>query len=72
MCVCVSCSVVSDPLQPMDCSLPGSSVHEMSKTACHFVLQGIFLTQGSNLRFLCLLYWFSSVQFTHSVMSDSL
>ena len=44
----------------------------MSKNACHFVLQGIFLTQGSNLHFLCLLYWFSSVQFTHSVISDSL
>ena len=56
----------------MNHSTPGLSVHEMSKTACHFVLQGIFLTQGSNLRFLCLLYWFSSVQFTHSVMSDSL
>ena len=24
---------------------------------CHFLLQGIFLTQGSNLSLLCLLYW---------------
>ena len=27
MCVSVSCSVMSDSLQPMDCSPPGSSVH---------------------------------------------
>ena len=26
MCVCVSCSVVSDSVTPMDCSPPGSSV----------------------------------------------
>ena len=24
---------------------------------CHFLLQGIFLTQGSNLHLLCLLHW---------------
>ena len=24
---------------------------------CHFLLQGIFLTQGSNLRLFCLLHW---------------
>ena len=24
---------------------------------CHFLLQGIFPTQGSNLRLLCLLHW---------------
>ena len=37
----------------MDCSLPGSSVHGDSPgkntgVARHFLLQGIFLTQGSN------------------------
>ena len=37
----------------MDCSLPGSSVHEISPSkstgvGCHFLLQGIFPTQGSN------------------------
>ena len=37
-----SCSTLCDP---MDCSPPGSSVHEMG---CHFLLQGIFPTQGSN------------------------
>ena len=29
--VCESCSVVSDFCDPMDCSLPGSSVHEISQ-----------------------------------------
>ena len=38
---------------PMDCSLPGSSVHGDSPDkntgmACHALLQGIFPTQGSN------------------------
>ena len=39
----------------MDCSLPGSSVHEDSPgkntgVGCHALLQGIFLTQRSNPR----------------------
>ena len=56
LCVCVcevaqSCPTLCDP---MDCSLPGSSVHGIFqaivlKKDCHFLLQGIFLTQGSNL-----------------------
>ena len=39
---------------PMDCSPPGSSVHGLSQAkilegvGCHFLLQGIFLTQGLN------------------------
>ena len=36
---------------PMDCSPPGSFVLVMDKNTrvgCHFLLQGIFLTQGSN------------------------
>ena len=38
---------------PMDCSLPGSSVHGDSpgkniRVGCHALLQGIFPTQGSN------------------------
>ena len=44
---------------PMDCSLPGSSVHEDSQSkiivvVCHFLLQGIFWTQGLNPQ---LLHW---------------
>ena len=46
---------------PMDCSLLGSSVHGILQAwilgrrggGCHFLLQGIFLTQGSNA---CLLH----------------
>ena len=41
---------------PRDCSLPGSSVHGVflgknSGVGCHFLLQGIFLTQGSSPHF---------------------
>ena len=46
VCVCVlGCSFVSGP---MDCSLPGSSVHE---------ILGICLTQGLNPCLLHLLHW---------------
>ena len=44
---------------PVDCSLPGSSIHGIFQArilewvaiigvGCHFLLQGIFPTQGSN------------------------
>ena len=51
-------SVVSDP---MDCSPPGSSVHRNSPgkntgVGCRFLHQGIFPTQRSNPRLLCLLH----------------
>ena len=51
----LSCSVV---FHSLDSSPPGSSVHVIFQTrilewGCHFLLQGIFQTQGSNL---CLLY----------------
>ena len=47
---------------PMDCSLPGSSVHGIFQArntgvSSHFFLQGIFPTQGLNPCFLCLLHW---------------
>ena len=43
----------------MDCSPPGSSVHGILQArklfvGCHFLLQGIFVTQGSNQS---LLHW---------------
>ena len=45
-----SCSTLCDP---MDCSPPGPPVHDFpgknTGVGCHFPLQGIFLTQGSNL-----------------------
>ena len=44
---------------PTDCSLPGSSVHarkgKNTGVGCHALLQGIFLSQGSNLHLLHLL-----------------
>ena len=52
--VALSRSVVSNSLRPHDCCPPGSSVHGDSPgkntgVGCHFLLQGIFPTQGSNL-----------------------
>ena len=49
----LSLSIVSDSLWPMDYSPPGFSIHEDSLgknigVGCHSLLQGIFLTQGSN------------------------
>ena len=46
-------------LCPMDCSPPVSSVHGILQAGVgfHALLQGIFLTQGLNLHFLCLLHW---------------
>ena len=54
-----SCPTVCDP---MDCSPPGSSVHgdslgKNSGVGCHFLLQGIFSTQGLNSLSLSLLHW---------------
>ena len=53
-----SCLTLCDTL---DCSLPSSSVHRDSPVntgvGCHALLQGIFSTQGLNLRLLCLLHW---------------
>ena len=68
-----SCSTLCDP---MDCSLPGSSVHGDSPgkntgVSCHSLLQQIFPTQGLNpgllhCRWIFLTIWatreFSSVQ----------
>ena len=54
--VCMpSPSVMSDCVQPHGLSLgsPGKN----TGVACHFPLQGIFPTQGSNLHFLWLLPW---------------
>ena len=55
------CSVLSDSATPMDCSLLGSSPSNFPgknvREDCHFLLQGIFPTQGSNLYLLQLLHW---------------
>ena len=54
---------------PMDCSPPGSCLWDFpgknTRMDCHFLLQGIFLTQGSNP---CLLYWLAcSLSLTQQV-----
>ena len=54
--VAQSCLTFCDP---MDCSPPGSSVHGIFQprntgVGCHFLLQGIFPSQGSNPH---LLHW---------------
>ena len=58
-----ACSVESmlTLCDPMDCCLPGSSVHEDSPgknigVGCHALLQEIFPTQGSNPCLLWLLH----------------
>ena len=61
-CVCAqslqSCLTLCDPT---DCILPDFSVHRSSPgkntgVGCHALLEGIFLTQGSNLHLLRLLH----------------
>ena len=54
-----SCRTLCDH---MDCSPPGSlcprdSPGKNTGMGCHALLQGIFLTQGSNWSLLCLLHW---------------
>ena len=57
--VAQSCPTLYDP---MDCSLPGSSVHgdspgKNTRVGCHALPQGIVPTQGSNLHLLHSLHW---------------
>ena len=54
VCVCLDAQTHAAPCDPMDYSLPGSSVNggslgENTGVGCHALLQGIFPTQGSNL-----------------------
>ena len=55
-------SVMSDSLQPHRLQTtrllcPWSFPGKDTGAGCHFLLQGIFLTQGWNPCLLCLLYW---------------
>ena len=58
-----SCVCVCSRACTQTCSVPpGSSVHgdspgKNTEVGCHFLLQGIFLTQGLNPRLLLLLHW---------------
>ena len=59
----LSCFCCLTLCNPVDCSPPGSSVRRISQARvltgvdCHFILQGIFLTQGSKLCLFHLLHW---------------
>ena len=53
VCVCVHAQLYLTLCNPMDCSLPSFTIHgvspgQHSEVGCHTLLQGIFLTQGSN------------------------
>jgi len=55
-----ACSVVSNsckPLQPPRLLCPWDSPGKNSGVGCHFLLQGIFLTQRWKWHHLCLLHW---------------
>ena len=68
VCMCAhSCPTLCSPT---DCSLPGSSVHGIFQArntgvGCHFLLPGIFPTQGSNPSLLRLLHWQGSLPLCH-------
>ena len=49
------CSVMSDSLRPLDLC-PWDSPGKNTGVGSHALLQGIFPTQGSNPRLLCLLH----------------
>ena len=54
-----SCVQLCVTLWTVACQVPLSmnSTGKNTGVGCHFLLQGIFLTQGSNLGLLCLLHW---------------
>ena len=52
------CLTLCDPgLQPTRLLCSWDSPDKDAGVSCHALLQGIFLTQGSNLNLLCLLHW---------------
>ena len=64
-CVCLVASVMSNSMRPYGLSptrllCPCDSPGKNSGVGCHALLQGIFLTQESNLRLLHLLHWLKS------------
>ena len=48
---------VTHKQQPARLLCPWDSPGKNTGVGCHFLLQGMFPTQGSNLRLLCLLHW---------------
>ena len=56
VCVCV-CVCVLSHVQLFAHFCPWNFPGKNTGVGCHFILQGIFLIQGSNPRLLCLLPW---------------
>ena len=59
---CLVASVMSNSLRPYGLwparlLCPWNSPGKNTRVGCHFLLQGIFLTQGSNPRLLHVLHW---------------
>ena len=46
-----------DPIGPIKLLCPWNSPGKSTGVGCHFLLQGIFPTQGLNPHLLCVLYW---------------
>ena len=59
VCACSVAQLCPTLCDPVDCSLPGSSVLSGKNTGmgCHFLLQGIFLIQGLNPGLFHFLHW---------------
>ena len=58
ICVCVqSCLSLCDPMDGSPSGSPRNLPGKNTGVCCHSLLQGIFPTQGSNRRLLCLLHW---------------
>ena len=60
VCVCaqsMSYSLPSCGLWPTRLLCPWDFIGKNNGVGCHFLLQGIFSTQGSNPHLLCLLHW---------------
>ena len=72
LCVCTkSLQLCLTLWNSMDWSRPGSPVHgilQNTGAGCHFLLQGIFLTQGLNPSLLCLLHWQADSLLLHHLL----
>jgi len=51
-----SCPTLCDPIEPTRLLCPWNFPGKNTGVSCHLLLQGIFLTQGSNSHLLCLLH----------------
>ena len=53
---CFSCVQLCDPMEPASLLCPWDFLGKNTAVGSHALLQGIFLTQESNLRLFCLLH----------------